>query len=164
MMRNTWLTYASVIAVALLGPATGFAQPPTYGQPGYAPSPGYAPAPGYGPQPATPGGLMGGLEQRIAQLHAQLGITSAEEYKFQAVADVMRSNARAMEGVFEQQSRTADQSAVGRLRFYAAVAKEHADGLQRLLAVFMPLYQSLSPSQRQTADTIFQTLQAAPGG
>jgi len=97
------------------------------------------------------------VEQRIDYLHSQLKITPEQETQWKAFADVMRSNGQTMAGLFEQRmSNTAERSALEDMRQYAAITRAHADGTQKLLDTFEPLYNSFSPDQKKLADTTFR--------
>jgi hypothetical protein len=103
---------------------------------------GAAPPPGERPlllaqAPAQP---APNVEANIAQLHQRLQIAPAQEPPFEALANVMRQNARIMAIQFGQQE---------------------IDGMRRLLPALQALYASLSPAQQQTADAIFRQ---GPGG
>ncbi|HKM61588.1 MAG TPA: Spy/CpxP family protein refolding chaperone [Acidisphaera sp.] len=102
------------------------------------------------------------VEARIAYLHKTLGITSAQEPQFSAYAEVMRANAQAMRTLFQQRAHTNDATADGRLRWYAQLSAAYADAMQKQLAVFEPLYQSLSDAQKKAADAAFADLRIRP--
>lgn len=107
-----------------------------------------------------PSDPVAGVDDRIAELHEELGITPQEEPRFDAFAAVMRANAQSMATLF-QRARTAspDVTAPDRLRFYAQVSAAHADGMQKLVPVFETLYQSLSGAQKKAADMAFGDLE-----
>jgi periplasmic protein CpxP/Spy len=97
------------------------------------------------------------VEQRIASLHEQLGITSAQETQWNDFAQVMRDNASHMQQRLDQRSQGFGQmSAVQNLNSYAAIAEEHAQDMQRLASAFEPLYNSFSDEQKRTADQVFR--------
>jgi hypothetical protein len=115
-----------------------------------------------GPAPA-PNPVVA-VEDRIAALHEEIGITPQEEPRFDAFAAVMRANAQSMATLFQQLARTAneDVTAVDRLRRYAQVATAYADGMHKLVPVFETLYQSLSGAQKKAADLAFEGLEIRP--
>ena len=112
--------------------------------------------PGQSTQPAGP---VTHVEVRIADLHQQLHITSAQEPQFKAYADVMRSNARAIEALFQQRTQNTDRSAPARLRWYAQLTAAHAEAISKLVPVFDTLYQDLSNEQKKGRR---QSLRATP--
>jgi hypothetical protein len=119
-------------------------------------TPGAPAVEGVGP-PSDP---VAGVEDRIAELHAELGITPQEEPRFDAFAAVMRANAQSMATLFQRaQTASPDVTAPDRLRFYAQVSAANADATQRLVPVFEALYQSLSGAQKKAADVAFEGLQ-----
>ena len=97
------------------------------------------------------------IEGRIAYLKTELKITDAQQAQFDAVANVMRQNAKAMHDAF--QSMRGDQNqprtALTRLEARAKFAQLRADGEAKILAAFRPLYQAMSPDQQKTADEMF---------
>jgi periplasmic protein CpxP/Spy len=134
-----------------------------------APAPS-APAPS-APAPAAPSGgsFMRGLgsqssasahvEIRIAELHDQLHIAPAQEAQFKAYADVMRSNAQAMEALFQERAQSPDTTAIGELRWYTRLTTAHGEALTKLVSVFDALYQSMSDQQKKAADKVFGKIQ-----
>lgn len=99
------------------------------------------------------------VEERIAYLHSQLKITSAQEPKWKAFADVMRTNGQNMGRLFSERTKAqATQSALDNMRQYAQIAQAHADDMKQLVDAFEPLYDSFSPEQKQLADTTFRQM------
>jgi periplasmic protein CpxP/Spy len=96
------------------------------------------------------------VEDRIAYLHSQLKITSAQETQWNAFADVMRGNAQTMGDLFQQRKAATNQSALDDMKQYAAISEAHADGMKKLVDAFEPLYSSFSPEQKTLADTTFR--------
>jgi len=97
------------------------------------------------------------VEQRIAYLHSALKITSAQETQWNAFADAMRSNGQTMSQLFEQRRASGEQrSALDDMKQYAQIAQAHAEGMQKLVAAFEPLYESMSPEQKALADKTFR--------
>jgi hypothetical protein len=98
------------------------------------------------------------VEKRIADLHARLQITPAEEPLWDKFAQVMRDNAQRMsQTAGERAARLKDMNASDNMQSYAQLAMLHAQDVQSLSAAFQPLYASLSPDQQHTADTIFRS-------
>lgn len=119
---------------------------------------GAAPTPGERPlllaqAPAQP---APNVEANIAQLHQRLQIAPAQEPQFEALANVMRQNARMMSS-----APPAASNAVEGLRLAIQYGQQEIDGMRRLLPALQALYASLSPAQQQIADAIFRQ---GPGG
>lgn len=97
------------------------------------------------------------IEGRIAFLKAELKITDAQAPLFDKLATAMRENVKASREAFEQmradrdKPRTALESLETRAKFDAL----RGQNLQRFLAAFKPLYESLSDEQKKTADELF---------
>jgi periplasmic protein CpxP/Spy len=99
------------------------------------------------------------VEASITTLHQRLQITPAQEAQFNAVANVMRENAR-MEANAPQQP-PAGATAVDDLRAYIRYSEVELAGLKKMLPALEALYATLSPAQRRAADTAFRQ---GPGG
>ena len=128
-------TIASQLAVALLSPAA----PAIAGQP----DPG---------QPAT----IEAIELQIRDLHDRLHITMAEEAQWSAVAQIMRDNARTMDGLVRQRARDARaMTAIEDLRSFRAIADADAAALDRLEPSFAVLYAAMPDPQKRNADRVF---------
>ena len=110
-----------------------------------------APAPG-SPPPQN-------VEANIASLHQRLQITPAQEAQFNALANVMRQNARAEASA--PQAPPANASATDYLRAEIQYDEIQLAGMKRFLPALEALYATLSPTQRQAADAI---LREGPGG
>lgn len=115
-----------------------------------------AAAPGQGqpqqPRPMRPSRIEG----RIAYLKAELKVTSAQEPAFDKVAQVMRQDDQERRQAFEQMRGNAQdrqsETALQRLETRARVSAMRAQETDRFLAAFRPLYDSLSPEQKKSAD------------
>jgi len=95
------------------------------------------------------------VEQRIASLHAALKITPQQEQQWNAFADVMRNNADTMSRLYQQDISAKNLSALDNVKRYAQIQQAGADGAQRLVNAFGPLYDSFSPEQKTVADNTF---------
>jgi hypothetical protein len=95
------------------------------------------------------------VNARITELHQKLRITGAQETKFDAMAEIMRSNAQAMETQREQRGDVRTLTAVDDLKSFQTMAQQHADGLKKLVPAFEDLYSSLSDEQKRSADALF---------
>ena len=97
------------------------------------------------------------VERRIAELHAQLQITPAEQQQWDQFAQVMRDNAREMDQVFTQRAQQYESmNAVQNMQSYEHVAETHAQQLQKLVPAFQNLYNSMPDPQKQIADQVFR--------
>jgi hypothetical protein len=93
------------------------------------------------------------VEANIASLHQRLQITPAQEAQFNALANVMRQNSRAEASA--PQSPPANASAVDSLRAEIQYDEMELAGMKRFLPALEALYATLSPAQKQTANTVF---------
>jgi protein CpxP len=103
------------------------------------------------------------IDGRVAFLKAQLKITPAQEAQWQKVEAAMRENAKARDQAVTamrqaRQDRGA-MNAVERLELRGQMVKMRAEGTDRFLAAFKPLYASLSPEQQQMADRLIGAAQ-----
>jgi hypothetical protein len=130
----------------------------------FAQTPAPASAPATASAPAAKQGHERNVEDRIAYLHAQLKITSAQESQWNTFADVMRSNGETMGQLFQQRRAATSQSAIDDMKQYAQIAQAHADGMKKLVDAFDPLYSSFSPEQKKQADVTFHQPGGAMGG
>jgi sorbitol-specific phosphotransferase system component IIBC len=139
---------ATAFAAALLGsasllPATSWAQTTTAAS------------------ASAPATRQAQVEQRIADMHATLHITPAEDPAFNSFAQVMLDNAQAMDAVAtKNEGDPSTRNAVQTLQQYASVTEQHAQNVQKLSAAFGTLYATLSPAQQKTADEMFRNAAA----
>jgi len=97
------------------------------------------------------------VEQRIADMHATLHITPAEDPAFNTFAQVMLDNAQAMDAISNaNENDLSMRTAVQALQQYAAVTQQHAQNVQKLSAAFGTMYATLSPAQQKMADEMFR--------
>ncbi|MEZ0602089.1 Spy/CpxP family protein refolding chaperone [Paraburkholderia sp. IW21] len=149
-MKKTLVMLASAIAMS-----GAFAQ---------TSAPASAPMSASAPAPAAKGSHERNVEDRIAFLHSQLKITSAQESQWNAFADVMRNNGQTMGQLFQQRKAETNLSALDDMKQYATIAQAHADGMKKLVDAFDPLYSSFSPEQKKLADVTFHQPGGAEGG
>lgn len=99
---------------------------------------------------------MGGqhVEGRIAFLRAELAITEAQAAPFAALAEALRTNARAAAELHEQVLPGGRPPAglPQRLEVQERMAAAHLAALQRLRAAAGPLYAALDAQQKRLAD------------
>ena len=151
------LLAATLAAVPLAGFAQGAANPPN----ATPPTVGSAETANPAARPAMPQAAAGRhetrVEERIADLHARLHITPAQETQWNQFAQVMRDNARNMDQTFEQRAqRFGQMTAVDNMQSYAQLAEAHAQDVQKLVPAFQAVYDSMSADQKRTADQLFR--------
>lgn len=96
-------------------------------------------------------------EQRIQELHTKLGITRKEEPKWNKFAQVMRSNARALDHAYQQRAEKIESmNALENMRSYASIERMRANDVQKLIAPFQSLYAEMSAQQKQQANELFR--------
>jgi periplasmic protein CpxP/Spy len=98
------------------------------------------------------------VEQSLAQLHAQLRISPAQESAFATFAQAMRENARMSAG----SPPPANADAVSQLQLAIQYGQQEVDGMRRLLPALQTLYAALTPQQRAIANQVFR--QGPQGG
>ena len=97
------------------------------------------------------------VEAQIKHLHEKLQITSAQEDKWNNVAQVMRDNAEKVTSLAIARSENAKtMTAVDDLKSYAAITEAHETGMEKLLPVFTALYDGMSDGQKKAADEEFR--------
>ena len=105
---------------------------------------------------------MAPVEARIKTLHQQLHITEAQKPQWDALAQVMRTNAQAMVDLQKQRAVDSNsESAVEVIKSYEAVIDAHEDGMKKFVPPFEALYNSMSDAQKKTADSLFRNREKA---
>jgi len=100
------------------------------------------------------------VEARIKSLHDALRITAAQEPQWQAVAEVMRDNAKATGALIEERTAKAKtMTAIDDLYSYQAIAEAHAAGIKKLIPTVEALYATMSDEQKKNADVVFREKQ-----
>jgi len=103
------------------------------------------------------------VEARIKALHEQLKITPDEEPQWNAVAQAMREDSKAVSDLIAQRNKSAKtMSAIDNLRSYQAIAKAHLDGLDHLIPAFQALYSAMPDAQKKIADAVFSRRPTRP--
>jgi LTXXQ motif family protein len=92
------------------------------------------------------------VESSIALLHQRLGISAAQEPAFNALANVMRENARMQTGG----PPPANANAVYALQLAIQYGQAEVDGMRRMLPALQGLYATLSPQQQAVANQLFR--------
>lgn len=96
------------------------------------------------------------VESHIADLHAKLKITSAEESKWKEVAETMRDNAKELDRVIDKRDASVKSAtAIDNLNGYAEIAQAHANNVKKLAKAFSGLYSVMSDDQKKEADEVF---------
>jgi protein CpxP len=96
------------------------------------------------------------VEHHIADMHAKLKITTAEESQWKEVAETMRENAKDLDKAIDKRDASlAHATAIDDLNAYADIAQAHATGVKRLAKSFSGLYSMMSVDQKKEADEIF---------
>lgn len=97
------------------------------------------------------------VDQRIAEMHSQLHITSAQEAKWNKFAGVMRNNAKQLDQDYQARADKLDSmNALQNMESYARIEKTRVNDVEKLVPAFRTLYASLTPQQKQTADQLFR--------
>jgi len=96
------------------------------------------------------------IEDRIADLHKKLHVTSDQESLLGDMAQVMRANGQKMrDSVADRTAKLKTMNAIDDLKSYQMITDEHADGLKRLIPAFEALYAKMTPAQQKNADQVF---------
>jgi protein CpxP len=96
------------------------------------------------------------VEHHIADLHAKLKITPAEESKWKEVAETMRDNAKELDRVIDKRDASVKSAtAMDNLNGYAEIAQAHANNVKKLAKAFSGLYSVMSDDQKKEADEVF---------
>jgi phage-related minor tail protein len=116
-----------------------------------APAPAKAQSSSMGKPSADP------IEARIRQMHDQLHVTEAQAAQWDAVAQVMRDNAKATTDLIkEKQQSERTMSAIEDLRAYQQIAESHAAGVKKLADAFEAFYTAMPDDQKKVADQVFR--------
>jgi periplasmic protein CpxP/Spy len=108
-------------------------------------------------QPATARGMETRMDQRITDLHARLLISPAQQPQWDNFSDVMRENARDTSETFQHRAQAMSaMTAAENMQSYAKVTAEYAQHMQKLVPTFQALYDTMSDSQKRTADQVFR--------
>jgi periplasmic protein CpxP/Spy len=97
------------------------------------------------------------IEQRITDLHTRLLISTAQQPQWDRFSDVMRENARDTSETFQHRAQAMSaMTAAENMQSYAKVTAEYAQHMQKLVPTFQALYDTMSDSQKRTADQVFR--------
>ncbi len=98
------------------------------------------------------------VEAHIKELRSKLKITQAEEPQWNNLCQVMRENAQAMMDLQKQRAADAESmNAVDVIKSYEQVIDAHEDGMKKFVPAFEAFYNTLSDSQKATADAMFRS-------
>jgi periplasmic protein CpxP/Spy len=96
-------------------------------------------------------------EQRIADLHKRLHITSAQQSQWDQFSQAMLDNAKDLDQAYQQRAASFDKmNAVENMQSYAQIEQTRSQDMQKLVPAFQTLYSSLSDDQKQQADQLFR--------
>ncbi|HYZ42978.1 MAG TPA: Spy/CpxP family protein refolding chaperone [Stellaceae bacterium] len=100
--------------------------------------------------------MAGHVEGRLAFLKTELKITGAQMPLWDAFAQAVRDNAKAMQDMMQGGMMEASQSATlpDKLAMREKMMTAHLDALRKLKAAVDPLYAALSDEQKKTADDL----------
>lgn len=102
-------------------------------------------------------GALDHTEARIGELHDKLQITEAQAGQWEAVARVMRNNARNIEALMAESAKNEQtMTAVEDLRAYQEIVAAQGKAAQKLADAFDILYQTMPDDQRKLADAVFR--------
>ena len=97
------------------------------------------------------------VEAHIKELRSKLKITEAQEPQWKNLCQVMRDNAQAMLDLQKQRAADAQSmNAVEVIKSYEQVIEAHEDGMKKFVPAFEAFYNTLSDSQKATADAMFR--------
>ena len=104
-------------------------------------------------------GMTGRVGGRIAFLKAELKITDAQQTLWNAVAEVIRANAKGMSSMpswmpMIDAAATLPEKLARREKMMTA----HLDGLRKLKMAVEPLYAALNAEQKKTADELMMAM------
>lgn len=149
-MSRLALTIVLAVGMACAGAAPAFAQTANVVRPGTV---------------STKALHLSKVKSHIDKLRSELKITAAQQPQWHALAEVMRHNASQMNRLYQQRTRNADKmNAVQILQSYRDFTNAHLSALNQLIPVFTKLYTVLSPTQKKTADEMFENRVAALSG
>ena len=147
-LRQTMLATVAVFGLGTIA-ATAATPAPTTSQAAPA-APASAPA-------AKPPSMAERVNQRIAELHKKLQITSAEEPQWRRFTAVMRENDRTMDNAMRQRmDKLPGMNAEQNMKSYAHIAALHAQNMRKMLPAFEHLYHAMPAGQKQTVDQVFR--------
>jgi hypothetical protein len=109
------------------------------------------------------GPMMGGpgqhIEGRLAFLKTELAITPAQEQVWNAYAEALRASASSMQGMHDQMMSGAMPATVPeRMQWHSQMMSSRLGALNTLRAAAVPLYNALSPEQKQRANELMGSM------
>lgn len=112
----------------------------------------------------TPQERARNTEQRIKELHDELGVSKEQEAKWAEVAKTMRDNDAVITALIEERRKNAEKmTALDDLQSYEDITQAHADGIKKMITSFEPLYDDMSDEQKKNADKVFNNFRAHRG-
>jgi periplasmic protein CpxP/Spy len=155
-LRQIVITTTAIIGLSAFA---AVAAPPSAGDPTATRTPATATngQPMRKAQPGANHNMAAKIEQRITDLHSKLHITPAQQPQWDRFSGVMRDNARDTDQTFQHRVQAMpSMTAAENMQSYAQVTAEYAQHMQNLVPAFQTLYDTMSDSQKRTADQVFR--------
>jgi protein CpxP len=153
-LRQTTIATSAIIALNAFAAA---AAPPAGDPTATRPSPTASGQSATKDHPGIHHNMAGKVEQRITDLHSKLHITPAQQPQWDQFIQVMRDNARTMDETFQHRVQTMTaMTATENMQSYAQLAATNAQDVQKLVPAFQALYDTMSDTQKRTADQVFR--------
>ncbi len=93
---------------------------------------------------------------KITKIHDSIGITADEEAAWKPLAEIMRSNAKSNQAMYEAlKANNSARGAIDKFKAQKALATQRVDHLTVLIPAMEKLYAVLTPAQRPLADAAF---------
>lgn len=96
-------------------------------------------------------------EQRLAQMHRDIGITPAQEGVWDQFAKASVDNANKLDAAFrDRAAQVGSMNAVQSMDSFVKIDLQRAQDMQAMEQQFQQLYAALSPEQQQKVDAVFR--------
>lgn len=139
---------ASILAIGASALIAGAAPPSAFAQTTRA-----APSSAHS-QGVSPGQRA---EQRLAQMHRDIGITPAQEGVWDQFAKASIDNANKLDAAFrDRAAQVGSMNAVQSMDSFVKIDLQRAQDMQAMEQQFQQLYAALSPEQQQKVDAVFR--------
>ena len=105
------------------------------------------------------GGCLAMSDERLEAAKRDLGVTAAQTPRWNAFAEAVRENARGMGQMMGHMGPSGaagqpDMTLPQRLDLHERMMTQRLDGLRRVKAALLPLYESFTPAQKAKADAM----------
>jgi len=155
-MKKIYVAAAGLVAgIALAFAAVTHAQPFGGMGPGFGHGMGMGMGPGHGPMAGVDPAAM--ADSRLAELKAQLKITTEQDAAWQAFADTAKQQATGMQAM-RAQMQAGSGTAPERMAQRASAMQQRATSMTTMSKAFTTLYAVLTPEQKAIADQQFGTM------